>query len=142
MLEANPAKSGWLERLPSRRNLGIFFFFTREFCSAFSHAYPLSPEPLRFSFRSRCPSPVNEHKNARACVRARACRGETCRKMEKRGERIFFPSFFLWEKPRGVCGGWRGGYGAFFSKVFEVVCERTGRQKMSEGRERRETDRL
>jgi len=39
--------------------------------------------------------------------------------MEKRGERIFFPSFFLWEKPRGVCVESRGGYGAFFSKVLK-----------------------
>ena len=52
-----------------------------------------------------------------AHVRARACRGETCRKMEKRGERIFFPSFFLWEKPRGVCVE-SGGVGMelFFQK--------------------------
>ena len=37
--------------------------------------------------------------------------------MEKRGERIFFPSFFLWEKPRGVCGGGGGvGMELFFQK--------------------------
>ena len=37
---------------------------------------------------------------------------------------------------------WRveGWVWSFFFKSFEVVCERTGRQKMSEGRERRETD--
>jgi len=34
VLEANPAKSGWLERLPSRRNLGIFFLMCETFSSA------------------------------------------------------------------------------------------------------------
>ena len=40
--------------------------------------------------------------------------------MEKRGERIFFSLFFFMGKAAGgVCGEWRGGYGAFFSKVLK-----------------------
>ena len=63
--------------------------------------------------------------------------------MEKRGERIFFSLFFFYGKSRGGCvEGVEGWVWSFFFKSFEVVCERTGRQKMSEGRERRETDRL
>ena len=71
------------------------------------HAYPLSPEPLRFSFASRCPSLVNERKNARARVRVQ--KGDLL-EMGKRGERIFF--LFL-ERSRGVEKGEIG-----YSRVF------------------------
>jgi len=64
------------------------------------HAYPLSPEPLRFSFASRCPSLVNERKK---CARACVCRRETCWKWGS-GENFFFLIF--WEEAAG--GGWKG----------------------------------
>ena len=55
----------------------------------------MSPEPLRFSFASRCPSLVNERKNARARVRVQ--KGDLL-EMGKRGERFFF----LLEEAAGV----------------------------------------
>ena len=56
----------------------------------------MSPEPLRFSFASRCPSLVNERKK---CARACACaEGRLVGNGEARGENFFF---FYGEKPRG-----------------------------------------
>ena len=69
-------------------------------------------------------------KRTQKCARVRACaEGRLVENGEARGRDFFFPFFFMGKAAGGV---WR----------VEVGMEFFFQQKMSEGRERRETDRL